>query len=231
MNPNTAHYEREKAWWDQRGSHDYATLSEFDRRRIVQWIGWRGGGRILDIGGGAGMISRLLIDQPDTWVTCLDISTEMLAHAPVPGIQADGMRLPVKSGGFDLIVAAAFLHHLPGDEYDILEECHRALAPGGRLVGYDPSGTSLQNRVFMGDGPLRLKRFTPDERPIRPDLVQAAARRALFRGFRYEFFTFRNEAKTGFELVQTYVINPLARGPLKKYLDRWFFWEAEKPAG
>jgi SAM-dependent methyltransferase len=225
---STAHYEREKAWWDARGSHDYATLSAFDQSRIVDWIGWAGNGRILDVGGGAGMVSRLLADRPGTWVTCLDISAEMLAHAPVPGIQADGLALPVKSDAFDLIVAAAFLHHLPGDEYDILKECHRILAPGGRLVGYDPSGTSLQNRVFMGDGPLRLKRFTPDERPIRPDLVQSQAERAGFGRFRYDSFTFRNETKTGFELVQTYLVNPIARGPLKKYLDRWFFWEAVK---
>ena len=47
-------------------------------------------------------------------------------------------------------------------------ETFRVLKPGGRIVGYDPNGFSLQNRIFMGDGPLRLKSFSPEERPIRP---------------------------------------------------------------
>jgi SAM-dependent methyltransferase len=224
----SAHYDREKAYWDARGAHDYATLSADDRGRVVDWIGWRGHGRVLDIGGGAGMVSRLLINQPATEIVCLDISGEMLSHAPVPAIQADALALPVASNSVALIVAAAFLHHLPGDEPRVLAECHRVLADGGRVVGYDPNGTSLQNRIFMGSGPLRLKRFTPDERPVVPARLAAEAAAASFRSFEYEYFTFHNDTKTAFETIQSRVINPVARGPLKPYLERWFLWRADK---
>ena len=223
-----AHYKLEQAYWDDKGADDYATLSSVDRERIVAWIGWQGNGRILDLGGGAGMVSRMLVDKPGTDVVCLDISDAMLRHAPVPGVQADATTLPLADGSFDLIVAAAFLHHLPGLEDAVLAECHRVLAPGGRLVGYDPNGTSIQNRIFMSGGPTRLKRFTPDERPIVPEHLGSAASRASFGSFTYDYFTFHNDTKTAFESVQTYVLNPIARGPLKKRLDRWFFWRATK---
>lgn len=223
------HYEREKAFWDEKGAQDYATLSAFDQQRIVDWIDWRGAGRILDIGGGSGMVSRLLMREPGTQMVCLDISHPMLVHSPVPGVQADAMVLPVASGSFDLIVSAAFLHHLPGLESKVLDECFRVLAPGGRIVGYDPNAWSLQNQVFMGNGPLRLKHtFTPDERPIAPERLADQVRAASFSSFAYDYFTFRNDTKTAFERVQTYLINPIAKGPLKRRLDRWFFWRAVK---
>jgi SAM-dependent methyltransferase len=228
MQSEKSHYEREKTYWDERGSEDYATLSPFDRRRIADWVGWAGHGRILDVGGGAGMVSRLIKDQPETSVICVDISAEMLRHAPVSAVQADGMQLPFASDTFDMVVAAAFLHHLPGLESQVLAECHRVTVPGGRVIGYDPNGWSVQNRIFMGDGPLRLKRFTPDERPIVPRTIQRTAAELSFKSFEYELFTFRNQAKTPFEVVQTYIFDPVSRGPLKRYLERWFLWRAVK---
>jgi SAM-dependent methyltransferase len=223
------HYEREKAYWDEKGAEDYATLSALDRRRIVDWVGWQGGGRILDLGGGSGMISRLLMEKPATQMACLDISHAMLVHSPVPGIQADAMVLPFATASFDLVVSAAFLHHLPGLEPRVLDEIQRVLTPGGRVVGYDPNGRSLQNRVFMGDSKLRLKStFTPDERPIVPEHLGEQMRAAGFSSFTYEYFTFHNDTKTVFERIQTHVINPIAKGPLKKHLDRWFFWRATR---
>jgi SAM-dependent methyltransferase len=228
MQSRATHYQREKTYWDKRGSEDYATLSSLDRERIAAWIGWTGRGRILDVGGGAGMVSRLVKDQPETRITCVDISAEMLRHAPVSAVQADGMRLPFPADTFDMVVAAAFLHHLPGLESDVLAECHRVTVPGGRVIGYDPNGWSLQNRVFMSQGPFRLKRFTPDEKPIVPKHIEAKAIELSFTSFEYELFTFKNQTTTTFEVVQNRILDPVSRGPIKKYLDRWFLWRAVK---
>jgi ubiquinone/menaquinone biosynthesis C-methylase UbiE len=223
-----AHYEREQAFWDDKGRADYATLSPSDRDRIIDWIGWHGHGRILDLGGGAGMVSRLLMPQPETDVVCLDISHAMLTHSPVPAIQADAMRLPVADESCDLVVAAAFMHHLPLTFQSVLSETHRVLKRRGRIVGYDPNGFSVQNRIFMGNGPLRLKSFSPEERPIRPSDMRAECAAAGLHEFTSDYFTFQNETTTKFEMVQSRLINPIAKGPLKKYLDRWYFWRAAR---
>ena len=174
------------------------------------------------------MVSRLLQEKPGTEIVCLDISHAMLRHSPVPALQADAMQLPLAPESFDVVVAAAFLHHLPGLESAVLTECHRVLKPGGRLVGYDPNGRSLQNLVFMGRGPLRLKRFTPDELPIKPANLSRDVSAAGFGSFDFEYFTFHNETTSLFETIQSRLVNPISKGPLRPYLDRWFFWAAVK---
>ena len=230
MLTRASHYQREKTFWDERGSDVYTSLSPSDRERIATWIAWTGHGRILDVGGGAGMVSRLIKEQPESEVTCVDISVAMLRHAPVAAVQADGVVLPFPADTFDMVVAGAFLHHLPDVESNVLAECHRVTVPGGSVIGYDPNAWCLQNRIFMGDGPLRLRRFAPDERPIVPTSIEAKAIELSFESFTYELYTFRNETTTPFEFVQRYLINPVSRGPLKKYLARWFLWRAVKQA-
>ncbi len=191
-------------------------------------MAWKGNGRILDIGGGSGMVSMFLDSTPNTECICVDISHNMLSHAVVPSVQADALKLPFEDDSFDLLVAAAFFHHLPGMESLLLAECYRVLVPGGRLLGYDPNAKCIQNRLFMTGGPLRLTVFSPDERPIVPDALRKQAINAGFRKVDSYTFSFRNNKLTPFEFVQRYILNPLAKGPLKQLLDRWFFWDATK---
>jgi hypothetical protein len=61
-----------------------------------------------------------------------------------------------------------------------------------------------------------------------PERLDACVRSAKFTSFAFEYFTFKNDTTTVFERVQTHLINPVAKGPLKKRLDRWFFWRAVK---
>lgn len=223
-----AHYKSEQEFWDQMGQQDYCSLSVGDQQRVSAWIGWGGGGRVLDIGGGSGMLSRILVRQPDTHCVCMDISHAMLSHCPVPAVQGDALRLPFRDGSFDLVMAAAFFHHLPGLEGDLLAECHRVLRPGGRLIGYDPNGRCLQNRIFMSQNALRLKVFSPDEKPVMPAVLAAQTAAAGFVRFDYFEFSFRNRKITSFEAVQRYLLTPLAIGPLRPLLERWIFWQTWK---
>ena len=223
-----SHYQREQHFWDEKGRQDYQSLSPLDQERIGRWIDWKGHGRILDIGGGSGMISRMLITQPGTECVCIDISLPMLKHSPVPSVQADALNLPFRDGSFDLVMAAAFFHHLPGLEPQLLKECHRVLRPGGRLVGYDPNGHCLQNRLFMAKNSLRLRVFSPDELPVMPERLGRQATDASFGRFEHFVFSFRNLKITGFEAIQRYVLSPLAIGPLRGLLERWVFWQAWK---
>ena len=226
---NDKHYFEEQQFWDKKGADLYCSLSVFDQRRLGEWIGWAGGGRVLDIGGGSGMVSRLVSREPDTECVCIDISLPMLTHAFVPSVQADALALPFQDGSFDLVVAAAFFHHLPGEEDKLLGEIFRVLKPGGRMVGYDPSANCLQNRIFMMDTPLRLNRFSPDERPIYPQELREHTQSIGFHHFTYKTFSFRNKKVTLFEMLQRCFLSPLAIGPFKQIFDRWFYWETVKP--
>ena len=174
------------------------------------------------------MFSKILREQINTWCVCLDISFALLRHADSPKVQADALRMPFADESFSLVVAAALFHHLPGKEKALLSECFRVLEPGGQVVGYDPNGDCIPNRVFMGDGPLRLGRFSPDECPIVPASLEKNAIASGFSSFAYHTFSFRYDEVTVFEIVQRFVIRPLAVGPLARYLDRWFFWSATK---
>ena len=174
------------------------------------------------------MVSRVLVAEPGTECVCIDISLLMLLHSPVPSVQADALQLPFRDGAFDLVVAAAFFHHLPGKEPQLLKECCRVLRPGGRLIGYDPNGSCLQNRLFMARNRMRLRVFSPDELPIVPERLRRQAMDQSFARFEHFVFSFRNRKVTPFEAMQRYVLSPIAIGPLRKLLERWFFWQAWK---
>jgi SAM-dependent methyltransferase len=222
------HFDREKAFWDERGDTAYVSLSGPDQLRLRSWIGWDGTGTCLDLGAGSGMAAHVLGLERRAAIVGVDISHRLLRHSPSPAVQGDALQLPFRDGSFQLVVAAALFHHLPGRERELLTECGRVLAPGGRLVGYDPSADCIQNRVFMGTGPLRLKSFSPDEQPIRPRHLRQLALDAGFAAFRFDRLTFRNARVTPFEWVQRYVLEPVARGSLAPWLKRWFVWEAAR---
>lgn len=228
MTQEQTHYRKEQDFWDEKGSEDYQSLSTFDRRRISEWIAWQGHGRVLDIGGGSGMISRMLMTQPGTECVCIDISLPMLKHSPVPSVQADALKLPFRDASFDLVMAAAFFHHLPGLEPQLLAECHRVIRPGGRLIGYDPNGHCLQNRLFMTQNPLRLSVFSPDELPVLVERLHQQSNDAAFLRFEHFVFSFRNKRITAFEAIQRFILSPIAIGPLRRLLERWIFWQAWK---
>jgi SAM-dependent methyltransferase len=228
MQEPAPHFQREKEFWDGKGDQAYVSLSEADRLRLRSWIAWDGEGLCLDLGAGSGMVGRVLDDRAPSSILGLDISHRLLRHSPNPAVQGDALRLPFASASFSLIVAAAFMHHLPGLEATLMAEAFRVLRPGGRIVGYDPSADCLQNAIFMGRGRFRLKSFSPDEMPIRPQHLAHVASDAGFGDFRFERFSFRNERMTLFEAVQRYALDPIAIGPLRAPLLRWFFWGANK---
>ena len=100
--------------------------------------------RALDVGCGAGNYSLMLIRQlPDLRVDLVDLSRPMLDRAvqrlqaattnPVRAIQGDIREIPLEAEAYDIIVAAASLHHLRSDEEweSVFTKLHRALRSGG----------------------------------------------------------------------------------------------------
>ena len=101
---------------------------------------------LLDVGAGAGNYTlRLLAEVPGLDVTLVDLSRPMLDRAAerlrgssasrVTCVQADVRDLDLDEHRFDVITAAAVLHHLRTDaEWEsVFTALHRALRPGGSL--------------------------------------------------------------------------------------------------
>jgi tRNA (cmo5U34)-methyltransferase len=101
---------------------------------------------LLDVGSGAGNYTlKLLGCLPNLDCTLVDLSRPMLDRAVervsqatsgrVEALQADIREAELGSERFDIIVAAAVLHHLRGDDewFAVFTKLYRALKPGGSL--------------------------------------------------------------------------------------------------
>jgi ubiquinone/menaquinone biosynthesis C-methylase UbiE len=102
--------------------------------------------RVLDVGCGTGVFaSRIRESLPNAQVWGIDLVLGMLTkgaerwkrHADgICAIQADSERLPFGRGVFDVVTCANSFHHYPHQDRAV-EEMHRVLKPGGRLMLVD----------------------------------------------------------------------------------------------
>jgi len=105
---------------------------------------------ILDIGCGAGNYTLKLLQRlPDLDATIVDLSRPMLDRASerigkatkgtVTTLQGDVREIELPGESFDLILAAAVLHHLRTDDEwrNVFSKFHRVLRPGGSLWIFD----------------------------------------------------------------------------------------------
>lgn len=102
--------------------------------------------RLLDVGCGAGNYSLKLLERiPELEVTLVDLSRPMLDRAQqrvgqrtsgtVRTLRADIRDLELAANYYDIITAAAVLHHLRDDEewQAVFGKLHACLRPGGSL--------------------------------------------------------------------------------------------------
>jgi SAM-dependent methyltransferase len=93
-------------------------------------------GRVLDLGGGNGLLARRLQERGMTSVV-LD-QAGYVATAPRPVLRADARAIPCKDHTFDAVAALWMLYHVT-DPVLVLEEAARVLRPGGFFVACAPS--------------------------------------------------------------------------------------------
>jgi tRNA (cmo5U34)-methyltransferase len=105
---------------------------------------------VLDVGCGAGNYTLKLLERlPGLDVTLIDLSRPMLDRATervsrattgtITAVQGDVRGVELPDGRYDIILAAAVLHHLRADSEwrDVFASFHRALRPGGSLWVFD----------------------------------------------------------------------------------------------
>src|SRR5689334_17301400 len=111
---------------------------------------------VLDVGCGAGNYTLKLLQQlPNLDVTLIDLSQPMLDRAQqrvsqattgtITSIQSDIREVGLGDGQFDIILAAAVLHHLRTDSEwrQVFAAFHRALRPHGSLWIFDLIESSI----------------------------------------------------------------------------------------
>ncbi len=111
---------------------------------------------ILDLGCGAGNYTLKLLERlPNLDATLIDLSQPMLDRARervsqatagrITTIRGDIRNVELPDGQFDIVLAAAVLHHLRADQEwrDVFTAFHRALRPGGSVWVFDLVDSSI----------------------------------------------------------------------------------------
>ena len=152
------------------------------------------GGRVLDLGCGAGLIAVELSTRASVVAVDLSAAQLALARRNVPGarlVRADMVDLAFAPRSFDAVVAFWTLIHVPRDVHaSLLARIHAWLRPGGMLAG----------TLGRGDNPADL---VPDfyGAPMYWSHFDAETNRALLRA-------------AGFDLVQADEIQDEGETPL-----------------
>ena len=151
------YYDSEAEVYDEkRGGMDRARVAAEAVTRLAPV------GRVLDVGGGTGIVSAELAALGFD-VVVADASAGMLAVASdrLPGrlARCDATRLPVRDRSVDVVTAVWLLHLLPSAAGDaVLAEAARVLRPGGVLVS--TVDKELAHRPVRGSDADDRKRVT-----------------------------------------------------------------------
>jgi SAM-dependent methyltransferase len=112
------------------------------------------GSRVLEVGSGTGVITGMIADLEEVGeVVGIDPAPELVRRARLrrPDLVfdvGDGRALPYPDAGFDAVVFATTLCHVP-DPGQALSEARRVLRPGGSLLVYEGD----YNTATVGLGP------------------------------------------------------------------------------
>jgi arsenite methyltransferase len=115
------------------------------RRAFLSDIKLPDGSRVLDVGCGTGVLTRVLARWPGVAsVTGVDPATSLLSKARelardfsnVIFHEADGRSLPFEDAAFDVVVSDSTLSHV-SDPKRALSEAFRVLRPGRILATFD----------------------------------------------------------------------------------------------
>jgi SAM-dependent methyltransferase len=137
-------------------------------KRLEDAIAWidpehYAGRRVVEIGGGAGHVARLLsraAAQVVVFEPCLALTPE---HLPEPNIVlvSDIFRGPIPGGPADLMVCRQVIEHV-ADPFALISAIRDGLAPGGHAYLEVPDARFIDQGAAIGDIVLQhVQYFTP----------------------------------------------------------------------
>jgi len=177
------------------------TVSKLERRSIARGLARAKaspGERVLEVAVGSGETFTKLREQvgADGLAVGLDFAPRMLAatrrripHAHL--VCADARHLPFAGGSFDLIWSSYFLDLIPTEQLsDVLQEFHRVLRNGGRLLLVDSTkageALTVLERIYLHIPPKLVPYLLGSCRPIR---IEPFLRDAHFASIEREFIS------------------------------------------
>lgn len=87
---------------------------------------WEGHQRVLDIGGGSGVIAEAVHIMLGSDVTSIDVANRFAQGLTIKTGTYDGVKLPFPDGSFDAITFINVIHHIPSqNRAPLLKECAR----------------------------------------------------------------------------------------------------------
>ena len=96
--------------------------------------------RILDVGAGTGVLTRVLREESDAGVVALDADRSLLETIAPPRVQSDATRLPFAEDAFDLVVCQALLVNLPAPGDAVAEF---ARVSRGQVAAVEPDNSAV----------------------------------------------------------------------------------------
>jgi len=102
--------------------------------------------RVLDVGAGAGALTRVLRAECPGTVVAVDADRGLLAEVPPPTVVGDAVRLPLADDAVDLVVCQALLVNLP-DPGRAVREFARVAADRVAVIEPDNSAVTVESTV------------------------------------------------------------------------------------
>ncbi|SDB53136.1 class I SAM-dependent methyltransferase [Belnapia rosea] len=134
---------------------------------LLRQYGLKDNGRVVDVGCGAGRLAAQLRRFPEMRYLGLDVVPELLDYCRRKMARPDfrlelsqGNRIPLADGEADFVIFfSVFTHLLHEESYVYLEQAHRVLAPGGRVIfSFFEFAVESQWSVFEGNADWVRKR-------------------------------------------------------------------------